>query len=344
MEELKADETFDSKQNAYWKNFYSAKFLKEDNNPNYVALKSTCAEFAQIDAYAKRVKAVASIKAYFEDILKKQVNVGELIKAIDNQLINLVSKYDDQERPLREEEERYELIKKYKGDEDYVDRLLRAIAISKQDRAVNFAERLSQTITSEGSENSLVSAKKTSVKLLGDYIESSYTEFITEKKEDYPDEVTLKMKIAGIEDRPAINWSGKTTSGANRPELKKTIETKCEEEKQAALANVSNKNVTTMMIVAIVAAVLGIVFFIAKVAALGVIGIIGAVVGLVMMFKNKKKNQERKDNIIKHYDTAATNAKLLLDKSIDGKIATDKLVADFEATANCDKLNLKEMY
>ncbi len=330
MRQLKQDPEFDNQQNTYWKNIYRNVFLKEDAGPNYVALKSTCLEFAQIDNYAKRIKAVASIKGYFEKILRHEVNIGGLVNAIDNQLIALVSKYDDDEKPLRDEETLLQLIKKHNGDENKAKAELAWINMKNYDKPVNFAERLRTTIMETDPAKVEPSARKTSVKLLSNYIEEAFTEFITENKDAYPTEVTLKMRLQGTKKgTKEFPWQGKVTDGSNADELKKSISALVNKEKQICLDNslIPEKKIKNTRLIGFVTCIILVgIYFIMKAG------------------KMKKQNEADKKEIESYYASLNKNAAALLDKSILGKQETDKLVRDFEAKEGFDRLNLKQFY
>ena len=118
--------------------------------------------------------------------------LASLVAAIDDQLMRLVTNYEDgEECALREEEKFLARVKELKGDEDRANRELEEARKRNADLPVDFAQRLSFSVVDNGASSS---EKKTALNLLRPYIVEAFGEFITEYKDSYPENIHLAIE------------------------------------------------------------------------------------------------------------------------------------------------------
>ena len=331
MKELKdADPEFDQKQRDYWKQFYQT--YCEDTTPKYSKL-AECAsdEFSRMNEYVQRINAAPAILLFFADILSTEVDHESLVKTIDDELTKLVTNYDEKEAPLREEEEYYADVKMYKGDEKRANALRAVRKLTRMDREVNLAQRLSENIIS--TDPSKIASKKTSIRFMQDYITGAFKEFIEEKAPAYPQEVTIKTH----------GWSGKTTDGSNKQELVSSYESTVNGRRSEKLATVKKGGIIACGVIAlllVIAAIVG--FAVDGLLWLGVIGVLGAlglgVLAIVLLVKNKKKKAE----INAEFDTILRNGTSDINISVAQLIEMNSIALNFNPAESCEKLLLTE--
>lgn len=355
MERLKADNAqFDADQRHYWANYYLTMCAGNPSlGADYDLLKKVSPQAKAMDEYVSRIIATdraKGIKESFNEILNAEINVSSLVEEIDQQLFNLVTAYEEAEESLRREEQFYTLVKEKSGDEALAKKIMRIQDAKRYDPPVDFAKRLSQSITSRGEQDAAVamSAKKTALKLLRVYIEGAFEDFILEKRDAYPQEISLviseKGTTAGKFTGKNFKWVGKTADGKNNAELKADIGKKYDTAKTESIATVvDSKKPLGILIAGLVVLVLGIVLtIIAKTRGFGVfLDIVGAIVsgiGLFSMNKEKKTNAANREAFAKYYDAAKLKAGKIIDEALKARARINELVADFEANKNFTKL------
>lgn len=355
MAKLKeANPNFDQEQKNYWATYY---MTMTAGNPSlgedYELLKKVSPQAKAMDDYVSRIVAVdrsKGIRESFNDILNAKINVGVLVEEIDKQLFNLVTAYEEDEAELRKEEQFYSLVKEHSGDEALAKKIIRMQEARRYDPPVDFAKRLSQSITSRGEQGEAVamSAKKTALKLLRNYIEDAFEDFLTEKKGDYPQEIALVISEKGTQagkfKGQEFKWLGKTADGKNGEPLKKELKAKYEEAKTASVASVvDSKTPLTILIIGLAVLVLGIVLTIIKGTRgfgifLLIVGVIVAAFGLFKMMKEKKTNKANRELFTQYYTAACVKACQIVDKALAARARINDLVAEFEARENATKL------
>lgn len=238
----KQNPDFAEEQKRYWLHFFGER-VQHMNTEQFACLQRICPQYNAIDNYLSRIGASEDeghgIKSYIRGIEEQEADREKLVHDIDEQLMNLVSKYEEDEAPLRDEEEYLDYVKKYNGDEDKARNMVNAIHASKKDDPVDFAQRLSESITTD---NATVSAKKTALSMLKGYIGTAFNEFITEYKDSYPETIDLEIKEpANVANGKPFTWNGQTTNGENRDELVSSLKKQYDSERKAAIDRVSDE-------------------------------------------------------------------------------------------------------
>lgn len=318
----RSNPNFQSEQHEYWKRYFLS--FCEDLAPQFKALSFACPEFGVINQYLSRIEVSSVISDEFSRTLSAPVEKRDLIEKIDLELKHLVTEYEDAEKALRKEEEFYSLVKQLDGDEERARHVINVRASIRSDKPVNLAERLSDVISK--SDAAAVSAKKTAIRFLSEYIKGAYTEFIDEKQGTFPQEITLEI----------MDWRGRTTDGSNESELSRSLSDNLQQQRSNALSKVKNTPIIASgicaaisLIMVIVGAIVGGGFW--SMFAIGLIALIGSVVFLAMSLtaftkKRKEINElfERKmTNGPKILSTAIAEWKSVLEK-VNAFIGDDK--------------------
>lgn len=196
---------FEKEQEKLW-NEYCNKFQKgiEEEFPD---LKDSVQEYDRVNDYVSRINSVEDITDNFTGIVNAYVDQERLKAMIDKNLISLVSRYDEAEEPLRKEEKYLIEVKKHEGDTDAAKEAIIAAERLRQVKALNLVEQMTRVIRSEGDVSP--SEKKTAVSFLRGYINKGFNTYITEKKADFPESITMNIN----------GWIGSTTDGSNSNHL-----------------------------------------------------------------------------------------------------------------------------
>ncbi len=217
LAELKgSNENFEKKQNEIWKN-YCAGFTCGLGD-QYSELSQHIAEYDQIKAYLERVNAAEAVLEDFNGLMGTAVNQGLIKERIDKNLIELISRYNDDEQPLRREEAYLLAVKRHNGDEEAAKAEIIAKEQQRLSEAKNIVEQMVDAITGDHGE---LSQKKTAVSFLGGYISKGISDYVGEKKESFPKAVTLSVN----------GWKGTSEDGSNTASLQKAYEAYNEEQR-----------------------------------------------------------------------------------------------------------------
>ena len=331
MKVLEKDNTnFVEQQKAYWRNVFGA-YCDTAYSSKYSALHRLCAQYPQMENYLVRIDASerdTGIKSFINSVMTSYVDTEELVKAIDDQLMKLVSNYEAAEESLRDEERYLEYVKEFKGDEKRAERIMNAIKERRYDAPIDFAKRLAQSITDN---TTGVSAKKTAFRLLAPFISQAFNEFMVENKDAYPTEIDLKItdsaKLLGSS-KPVV-WEGKTENGENRDELVASLKQKFETEKKARVATVTDEKAEKTKKLGLILTCT-VVFCVIP-------------VGPIMFFKGKKQlkqNEADRATIRNYYDKASKESAALLNRALDERAQANELVSNFLAADGSEKINL----
>lgn len=309
---------FVQEQVDYWKGFFQNFAPSLDSrSPKYKALAAVCnkEDFAKINNVTARLIATegeGGAKSSIKKTYNAEIDKKKLTEDIDTQLKNLVTNYETKEATLRDEETYLNYIKEFKGDEVKAQKIMAYIKDKRRDDPVDFATRLRTAVLDS---NSALSAKKTAVILLKDYITEAYGEYLGESKDTYPEDIRLNINAEvnseGMKGASRISWSGKTTTGENFNELKKTLEEKYDNEKEAAIAKIKTP---------------------------GILYVLFVIPGLLAESKNKK----RRAAAAAKFDAQKAEKVKLLEDALLGRQEADKMVSDFYANSEWKNIELKE--
>lgn len=264
---------FEGEQTETWQEYFNR--FNVSQGDKYPALKTCVQEFGYIDQYLERVDAVQTIAEDFRKIQDAYVDQDMLRKAVDRHLIKLVSADDRAERTLREKENYLIAVKACGGDAAAARQVVEKRKKETEMNTMNIVEQLTRTI-SDG-RDVLPSEKKTAVSFLRGYINRGFSRYIEEKREAFPQQITIRLN----------GWSGQTTDGGNAAELHTAYDSFLESQKSAEKAQIAaTLNPKRWSIFAAVAAGLGLL----GVVTVPPLGILCLIVGAgLFLYSNKVK-------------------------------------------------------
>lgn len=327
---LQSNPDFANEQKNYWKNYFD-KHKRIQHSSEDDALKALAApeQYRSMNEYLTRIDASENpqgIKAEIKGIMSRQADRDALIQEIDNQLKKLVNNYEEDEAPLRDEEQYLEFVKAYKGDEEQARLEMDAIYAKRKDDPVNFAERLSTAITNP---NEPISAKKTGIALLTPYISAAFNEFITAPKADYPQAINLTVHESGkITGGQRFDWEGETKDSSNREELVTSLEKTYDEHRDACVNLVTddaaNKHLKQ-----------------GKVCLYFSVFIVPLFVGIHLRklgHQELQSNANMRKSLTNYYNSQKATNVNLLNQALDARAASNKTVEDFAAEENAESI------
>lgn len=305
---------FEDEQAETWHEYFNR--FNVSQAEKYPVLQNCVQEFGYIDQYLERVAAVEGISKDFQKIQDAFIDQDVLRKTVDQHLIKLVSADDKVERDLREQEEYLLAVKMCQGDTLAARQMTEKSKDEKKQKTMNIIEHLTRVI-SDG-KDVLPSEKKTAVSFLHGYINKGYSRFIDEKKDEFPQQITMSFN----------GWSGKTSDSENAAELHASYESFIATQKDAEKAQIAaRQNPKPWMIAAAILTVLGVITTI-LVLPLGIILLLTA--GGLFLHSNKVK---------KNAAASLGELEVKYNKlSQDGRIAIDQCLAQWSAACSTVKI------
>lgn len=277
---------FEKEQEDLWKG-YCDKFHSgiEEQCPD---LKDNVQEYGRIDAYVGRIKSVDTIADNFSGIVNAYVDQERLKATIDRNLISLINRYDEEEEPLRREEEYLKAVKKFDGDKDAARKEIAEVERLRQVKALNLVEQMTKVVKTEGDVSP--SAKKTAVSFLSGYIQKGFNSYITEKKADFPESITMNVN----------GWIGTSSDGSNYDQLAADYDDYLSGCCNSAVMKATTKAPRNWMIGSICLGVNALVMLI-MIWPIGILATLGVGAGIFMMIKSKKDIRKNIDSINRKY-------------------------------------------
>lgn len=320
MKEVQSNgEDIEKKQTELWSAY--CKDFTVDLDGQFPQMQSCVTEYDKIMEYVSRINSVDKIAGNFSRMKHIEVDQQKLKKDIDQTLVTLISRYDEKEEPLRKEEKYLLAVRQFDGDTTAAKAAVLAADRRRTEETIDLIGQMTNVIVKK--EETRPSEKKTAVSFLSSYIKNGFENYITEKKSDFPQQITLQIE----------GWSGTTTDGSNAAALKVEFAQYMEQRRAEKIEEIHSKNPKKMQTLAIILAVLGVVMLVP----LTVVGIV-LLAAAVLSFMNSKK-------LIKNIaeDTAAANADF--DRRIgEGQRKIDAAIAEWnEARSTVQKFESEKL-
>ncbi len=284
---------FEASQIEIWKK-YCEKFSREPSGL-YPDLEKNVPEYGKIKRVMGRIRGMDDIRTNFKHIQEAFVDQESMKKAVDAELIRLIGNYDKSELEIRREEEYLSLVKFFKGDEEKAGAEMKNREARRLRHKLDFIEQMASEITEE--KETTPSKQKTAVTFLSSYINKGANRYITEPKEEFPEEITLKID----------EWTGKSRDGTEYERLSAEYEAQMNAAREDALKYATSTKPKQLKLASIMTLVLAMVSG-ALAAVLGTSALIVVAVALlvisgVCMLKRKTEI----DNVEKRIESINTD-------------------------------------
>lgn len=317
MNEIRGNSSnLEASQEKTWKEYCNRFSL--DISHLYPDLGDAVTEYENINEYVSRIMAVDSIAENLTGINNAYIDQNSLKAKIDKSLIQLISRYNEDEEPLRKEEAYLQAIKYFEGDKEAARQSIIKIEQERQQQTLNLVEQMSNVILTD--KDTSPSERKTAVSFLSGYIRKGFHTYITEKKEAFPNQITINVD----------GWSGATEDGSNADALCSAFEADMTRRRAAELEKASRSNEKTLMIAAIVMAVFGLIGLV-TVTGLGILLLIGSGVLAVLSVKTKKTTAEKIEAIEQSYASRIISGKEKINQTAQQWQNAKNVVYQFES-------------
>lgn len=306
---------FESRQVEQWRDFCSG--FTVDLEGQFPQLSSCVQEYSAISEYIGRIRSVDSIASTFSKMKHTEVDQQKLKKDIDQTLVTLISRYDAKEEPLRKEEQYLTAVRRFDGDTAAAKAYILESERRQTEETIDLIGQMTNVIVQK--EGSRPSEKKTAVSFLSSYIRGGFERYITEKKESFPQAVTLEID----------GWKGASRDGTDGAALKADFQRYMAQRHQASLQSLPSNQPKTLKIAALVLAVLGVVGLMAA-PPLGVILLVGALFCFLNSSKAAKRMAESTLQMSAEYSTKLAEGQQRIDAALSEWERARRVVQEFE--------------
>ena len=317
MKEIQSNgDDFEARQTEQWRAY--CEDFTVDLEGQFPQLSDCVHEYSAIAAYVSRINSIDKIAHNFSNMKNVDIDQRKLKKDIDQTLVSLISRFDTREEPLRKEERYLMAVRYFDGDTAAAKASILQADQKKREETIDLVGQMTNVIVKQ--KDAPPSEKKTAVSFLSSYIRSGFESYITEKKADFPQKITLKIE----------DWNGTVSDSTNAAELKTEFEQHMLRRRVEELNRIQTKRPQTLKITAIVLAVLGVINLFVSVP-LGIVLLAGAAFSYWSSLKAVKNINE---NVVK---TNADFSKRMAagKQKIDGVLSewdsAQKLVQNFES-------------
>lgn len=178
-----------NKHNQQWINYF--KTYEKSDIENYPNIVDNCLEADYIDGYLSSIASAKILHETFEELDQAEIDKDVLRSNIDQKLIDLVNTYEKEEERLLQKERLQEYILYYNGDERRAKSKVISEEKARQHKALGAIDRMYSLIISDSYKD--ISTKKTALAFLKDDINKNYTDYMQEKKNNFPSQITLTI-------------------------------------------------------------------------------------------------------------------------------------------------------
>ncbi|MFD1705162.1 hypothetical protein ACFSCZ_00160 [Siminovitchia sediminis] len=212
IEELSSKPGFIEDQHEQWKVALESKLPHMDEDA-YPYLRQYSPTWPQLETSLRGAKLHKIIHEYFHDIFDKDITPAKSIAyAVDALLDTLVSKFDDEELPLRQDERLLSLIIEENGDKQAAQQLFDNEKTLKE--RVSFTQLLTNFAMHPDTSNASLATQKFSIAVSKDWIRSAHGDITAENRSQVPIDIELSID----------SWRGISRDGSNEEQLAASLE------------------------------------------------------------------------------------------------------------------------
>ena len=178
ISELEDTEGFHEEQVEKWATAISGKIPSDSYESNYPMLSKYTKQGPSMRSTLNGAKLHKALQEYIQSLLNRQDNQARTLKqSLDTLLNTLVSSYDSEELPYREQERRCELIIECRGDSEEADRRLNAEK-SSFNREADITQILINAATTPELVHASVSTQKLSLAVTKNWLVDGYKRIV----------------------------------------------------------------------------------------------------------------------------------------------------------------------
>ena len=224
MSNLEAKPGFTERQLDNWKNAINSKRapLKKGLYPYLEKYSNT---WNNLEDVLEGANLNNDLYEYFKKVFEQKEETKKLKVELDKILDSLVTEFDEEELPLKREEQFEELVVKYNGSESRANAQM-ALEKSVYDDYRDFMQLLTDASMNPEESKSSVATQKFATALSRNNIVTAFNDVVAQNRMNVPYEIEINVDT----------FNDKTQNGEDEEEILKRFEDTVEQEKQVALS------------------------------------------------------------------------------------------------------------
>ena len=226
MSNLEAKPGFTEKQLDNWKNAINSKRVPLQKGL-YPYLEKYSNTWDNLKDVLEGANLNNDLYEYFKKVFEQKEETRKLKVELDKILDSLVTEFDEEELPLKREEQFEELVVKYNGSESRANAQM-ALEKSVYDDYRDFMQLLTDASMNPESSKSSVATQKFATALSRDNIVTAFNDVVAQNRMNVPYEIEINVDT----------FNDKTQDGEDEEEILDRFEKLVEQEKQTELSKV----------------------------------------------------------------------------------------------------------
>ena len=307
MSNLEAKPGFTEKQLDNWKNAINSKRVPLQKGL-YPYLEKYSNTWDNLKDVLEGANLNNDLYEYFKKVFEQKEETKKLKVELDKILDSLVTEFDEEELPLKREEQFEELVVRYNGSESKAKSQI-ALEKSVYDDYRDFMQLLTDASMNPESSKSSVATQKFATALSRDNIVTAFNDVVAQNRMNVPYEIEINVDT----------FNDKTQDGEDEEEVLKRFENLVEQEKQGDLSKLKltlfDQGCLILGGISLLFALIG---FIGN-RGLSLTSIILAIIGAIMIIKyvsEKQRIQKLVQNTIQAYSQKLESGKQIIRATI----------------------------
>lgn len=183
------------------------------NEEDFPYMQQYSPTWPDLKAALEWAKTHNDVYQYFSAIFNMPVeNASSISAKIDNLLDNLITNYDNEELPLRQQLRKNNLIIEEHGNLDKANMRFDAETIAYEQHE-DFSQHLTSIALAPESSGALIATQKLAIALSKDWILNAYEDITAKSRSEVPLDIQINIS----------DWTGITRDGSNEVELQKSL-------------------------------------------------------------------------------------------------------------------------
>ena len=305
MSNLEAKPGFTEKQLDNWKNAINSKRVPLQKGL-YPYLEKYSNTWDNLKDVLEGANLNNDLYEYFKKVFEQKEETKKLKVELDKILDSLVTEFDEEELPLKREEQFEELVVRYNGSESKAKSQI-ALEKSVYDDYRDFMQLLTDASMNPESSKSSVATQKFATALSRNNIVTAFNDVVAQNRMNVPYEIEINVDT----------FNDKTQDGEDEEEVLKRFENLVEQEKQGDLSKLTLFDQGCLILggISLLFALIG---FIGN-RGLSLTSIILAIIGAIMIIKyvsEKQRIQKLVQNTIQAYSQKLESGKQIIRATI----------------------------
>lgn len=226
IEELSQQAGFAEAQRSQWSDALRSKTPHADHADDYPHLSRFSPTWGALGTSLNEASMQSAVLQHFEQVFQGEIKpASSVLVAVDDLLTKLVTRFDDEELPLRRQEELCRLIIEESGDKRAAQSRY-DLQSKTLDTQVDFTQLLTNAAMHPETSHVTRATQRFAIAHSRDWILDAHSDVTAKARQKVPQRIDLQLE----------DWSGQTSAGENEAELLASLASHLDQREAEALA------------------------------------------------------------------------------------------------------------